>query len=178
MKNVKTTWFFLFQNYGKFWSILLEHFIKHNPLIQIFVYVYIMQLFVYNFYLYLAKDIGDVIWNTSKAKLDEDNYEDIKDVMNKAQDELEIHVHDGLPKKTQSFLINMSRSRATMLCGPSFSGKSTIISVNIISVFFLKLNFNFQHTGWSIWVDFIFGARHFPPSLLWWKNVYILIFGI
>ena len=96
-----------------------------------------MQLFVYNFYLYLAKDIGDVIWNTSKAKLDEDNYEDIKDVMNKAQDELEIHVHDGLPKKTQSFLINMSRSRATMLCGPSFSGKSTIISVNIFSVFFL-----------------------------------------
>ena len=81
--------------------------------------------------LFLAKDIGDVIWNTSKAKLDEDNYEDIKDVMNKAQDELEIHVHDGLPKKTQSFLINMSRSRATMLCGPSFSGKSTIISVNI-----------------------------------------------
>ena len=88
--------------------------------------------FIFALYqLFLAKDIGDVIWNTSKAKLDEDNYEDIKDVMNKAQDELEIHVHDGLPKKTQSFLINMSRSRATMLCGPSFSGKSTIISVNI-----------------------------------------------
>ena len=25
---------------------------------------------------------------------------------------------------------------------------------------------------------FIFGARHFSPSFLWWKNVYILIFGI
>ena len=25
---------------------------------------------------------------------------------------------------------------------------------------------------------FIFGARHFPPSFLWWKNLYILIFGL
>ena len=33
MKNKqKTTWVFVFQKYGKFWSILLGHFIKHKPL--------------------------------------------------------------------------------------------------------------------------------------------------
>ena len=34
---------------------------------------------------------------------------------------------------------------------------------------------------WDIlrgYYGFIFGARHFSPSFLWWKNVYILIFGI
>ena len=29
-----TTWVFRFQKYGKFWSISLSHFIKHNPLIS------------------------------------------------------------------------------------------------------------------------------------------------
>ena len=34
MKNDKKyiTWVFLFQNYSKFWSIPLGHFIKHKPL--------------------------------------------------------------------------------------------------------------------------------------------------
>ena len=27
-------WFLVFQNYGKFWSVLLGHFIKHKPLIS------------------------------------------------------------------------------------------------------------------------------------------------
>ena len=34
MKNEKSTWVFIFQKYGKFWSILLGHFIKHKPLIS------------------------------------------------------------------------------------------------------------------------------------------------
>ena len=33
-KNEKTACVFIFQKYGKFWSILLEHFIKHKPLIS------------------------------------------------------------------------------------------------------------------------------------------------
>ena len=33
-KIKKTTWVFLFQKYGKFWSILLEHFTEHKPLIS------------------------------------------------------------------------------------------------------------------------------------------------
>ena len=32
-KTRKTTWVFLIQKYGKFWNILLGHFIKHKPLI-------------------------------------------------------------------------------------------------------------------------------------------------
>ena len=31
MKN--STWVFVFQKYGKFWSVLLGHFINHKPLI-------------------------------------------------------------------------------------------------------------------------------------------------
>ena len=30
--NTKIVWIFIFQNHGKVWSILLEHFIKHKPL--------------------------------------------------------------------------------------------------------------------------------------------------
>ena len=33
-KGKKITWVFVFQKYGKFWSISLEHFIKHKPLIS------------------------------------------------------------------------------------------------------------------------------------------------
>ena len=33
-KEKKTTWVFVFQKYGKFWSILLGHFIKHKLLIS------------------------------------------------------------------------------------------------------------------------------------------------
>ena len=31
MKNKKSKWVFVFQKYGKFWSISLEHSIKHKP---------------------------------------------------------------------------------------------------------------------------------------------------
>ena len=31
MKNAKTRWVFVSQKYGKFWSVLLGHFIKHKP---------------------------------------------------------------------------------------------------------------------------------------------------
>ena len=49
-----------------------------------------------------------------------------------------------------------------------------------------KMSHFHPYTGCSIWkwdilksyCDFIFGGRHFSPSFLWWKNVYILIFGI
>ena len=34
MKNEKNAWVFVFQKYGKFWSILLGHFIKHRHLIS------------------------------------------------------------------------------------------------------------------------------------------------
>ena len=34
MKNEITTWVFVFQKYSKFWSISLEHFIKHKPRIS------------------------------------------------------------------------------------------------------------------------------------------------
>ena len=34
LKMKKTIWVFLFQKYGKFWIILLCHFIKHKPLIS------------------------------------------------------------------------------------------------------------------------------------------------
>ena len=34
MKNKKTMWVFIFQKYGKFWSVSLEYFIKHKPLIS------------------------------------------------------------------------------------------------------------------------------------------------
>ena len=30
----KTTWVFIFHNYSKYWSILLEHFIKRKPLVS------------------------------------------------------------------------------------------------------------------------------------------------
>ena len=33
MKNEKN-WVFVFQKYGKFWSVSLGHFIKHKPLIS------------------------------------------------------------------------------------------------------------------------------------------------
>ena len=33
-KMKKTTWVFIFQKYGKFWSVLLRHFINHKPLIS------------------------------------------------------------------------------------------------------------------------------------------------
>ena len=33
-KQKKTTWVFIFQKYGKFWSVSLEHFIKHKPYIS------------------------------------------------------------------------------------------------------------------------------------------------
>ena len=33
-KTKKTIWFFLFQKYGKFWSIPLDNFITHKPLIS------------------------------------------------------------------------------------------------------------------------------------------------
>ena len=33
-KKKKTTWVFVFQKYGKCWSISLGHFIKHKPLIS------------------------------------------------------------------------------------------------------------------------------------------------
>ena len=90
----------------------------------------------------IAKEINGVIWNDAKVDLDEENCEEIKEVLKKAETELDIYVHDGLPKKTQSFLINMSRSRATMLSGPSFSGKSTIISVRLSIMFKTVLFYN------------------------------------
>ena len=34
MKNKKNTWVFVFQKYGKFWSMSLDHFIKHKTLIS------------------------------------------------------------------------------------------------------------------------------------------------
>ena len=34
MKNEKTTWVFVFQKCGKFWTISLGHFIQHKPLIS------------------------------------------------------------------------------------------------------------------------------------------------
>ena len=34
MKNEKNSLGFLIQKYGKFWNVLLEHFIKHKPLIS------------------------------------------------------------------------------------------------------------------------------------------------
>ena len=30
----KTTWVFVFQKYGKFWSVSLEHLVEHKPLIS------------------------------------------------------------------------------------------------------------------------------------------------
>ena len=33
-KMKKPIWVFVFQQYGKFWSVSLEHFIKHKPLIS------------------------------------------------------------------------------------------------------------------------------------------------
>ena len=47
--------------------------------------------------------------------------------------------------------------------------------------YFSKAVGNKSTTGCLIWMGwivksycgFIFGARHFPPSFLWWKNVYI-----
>ena len=32
MKNKKISWVFVIKKYGKFWSVSLEHFIKHKPL--------------------------------------------------------------------------------------------------------------------------------------------------
>ena len=40
MKNEKKYMGFVFQKYGKFWSILLGNFIKHNPLISEECYLY------------------------------------------------------------------------------------------------------------------------------------------
>ena len=33
-KRKKTSWVFVFQKYGKFWSVSLGHFIQHKPLIS------------------------------------------------------------------------------------------------------------------------------------------------
>ena len=34
MKSEKTIWVYLFQKYGKFWSVSLDNFIKHKPFIS------------------------------------------------------------------------------------------------------------------------------------------------
>ena len=34
IKTKKTTWVLLLQKYGKFWSVSLEHFVEHKPLIS------------------------------------------------------------------------------------------------------------------------------------------------
>ena len=53
----------------------------------------------------------------------------LKDFLEENKSSLDIVVHDGLVSKTESFLLSVGTMRATALCGPSFSGKSTIIQV-------------------------------------------------
>ena len=65
----------------------------------------------------------------------------LKDFLEENKSSLDIVVHDGLVSKTESFLLSASTMRATALCGPSFSGKSTIIQVNDDSNKALTLNF-------------------------------------
>ena len=53
----------------------------------------------------------------------------LKDFLEENKISLDIVVHDGLVSKTESFLLSVGTMRSTALCGPSFSGKSTIIQV-------------------------------------------------
>ena len=55
MKNEKNTWVFIFQKYGKFWSVLLEHFIKHKPLIseEWLTHYLKAQIEMYTLYIYV-----------------------------------------------------------------------------------------------------------------------------
>ena len=50
MKLKKSTYVFIFQKYGKFWSVLIGHFIKQNPLISE----------EWSFYIFYAKYISIV----------------------------------------------------------------------------------------------------------------------
>ena len=56
----------------------------------------------------------------------------LRDFLEENQTELDIVIHDAMVKKTESFLHNVNSMKAVAICGPSFSGKSTIISVCII----------------------------------------------
>ena len=53
----------------------------------------------------------------------------LQDFLEENKSGLDIVVHEALVSKTESFLLSVGTMRATALCGPSFSGKSTIIRV-------------------------------------------------
>ena len=60
-----------------------------------------------------------------KTEVEEQN--NLQTFLEKHQEELDVVVHQALVQKTESFLSSITHSRAVVLCGPSFSGKSTIL---------------------------------------------------
>jgi hypothetical protein len=82
----------------------------------------------------IAHDINESIWGQESLEGDlKETSSAIHQRIEAEQDQLGIHVHEGLTKKTDSLLQNLSRFRSTILCGPSLSGKSTILKVNFHS---------------------------------------------
>ena len=78
----------------------------------------------------ISQEINLDTWGKDVYKPTELEFQ-TKDFLEKYQDKLDIVVHESLISKTESFLRNLNCGRATALCGPSFSGKSTIINVSI-----------------------------------------------
>ena len=76
--------------------------------------------------LYMSEEINRQILGKDSFRRREDR---LKDFLEENQSSLDIVVHDGLVNKTEGFVLSVSTRRATALCGPSFSGKSTIIEV-------------------------------------------------
>lgn len=79
--------------------------------------------------LHMSAELNKAI--LGEETLDQSNNESTKlrQFVEEEQNSLKIVVHDPLISKTASFLTSISTMRATALCGPSFSGKSTIINL-------------------------------------------------
>ena len=77
----------------------------------------------------IATNINDHIWGEGNLEEDGDDEATLRSKIEAAQDDLGIHLHDWLVKKTDSLRNSLERFRATILCGPSMSGKSTLLKV-------------------------------------------------
>lgn len=77
----------------------------------------------------IAEEINETIWGEDSVCLREYQTGDINKALEASKDTLFIHVHPSLSAKTSSLLLNLSVHRAVVVCGPSLSGKSTMIKV-------------------------------------------------
>ena len=77
----------------------------------------------------IAEEINDTVWGQDSITLKDYQAKDISECLEANKDKLMIHVHQSLLAKTSSLLLNLTMNRAVVICGPSLSGKSTMIQV-------------------------------------------------